>query len=77
MEELQVKTKGSGPNSCQLFVCATVLVIELNYVTNFLSPRALLRSSNPTPRAIIADSTTSLKYQKRQNKNIQLKDHLQ
>ena len=30
--------------------------------------------SNPTPRAIIADSTTSLKYQNRENNYIQLKD---
>ncbi len=30
--------------------------------------------SNPTPRAIIADSTTSLKYQNRENHYIQLKD---
>ena len=30
--------------------------------------------SSPTPGALLADSTTSLKYQKRQNKNIQLKD---
>ena len=30
--------------------------------------------SNPTPRAKLADSTISLKYQKRQNKNFQLRD---
>ncbi len=30
--------------------------------------------SNPTPRAIIEDSTTSLKYQNRENNYIQLKD---
>jgi hypothetical protein len=30
--------------------------------------------SSPTPGALLADSTTSLKYQSRQNKNIQLKD---
>jgi integrase len=30
--------------------------------------------SSPTPGALLADSTISLKYQKRQNKNIQLED---
>jgi hypothetical protein len=30
--------------------------------------------SNPTPRAKLVESTISLKYQKRQNKNIQLRD---
>jgi hypothetical protein len=30
--------------------------------------------SSPTPGALLADSTTSLKYQKKQNKNIQLED---
>jgi hypothetical protein len=30
--------------------------------------------SSPTPGAILVDSTTSLKYQNKQNKNIQLKD---
>ncbi len=30
--------------------------------------------SSPTPGALLADSTTYLKYQKEQNKNIQLKD---
>lgn len=30
--------------------------------------------SSPTPGVIIADSTNSLKYQNRENKNIQLKD---
>jgi len=30
--------------------------------------------SSPTPGALLADSTTSLKYLKRQNNNSQLKD---
>jgi hypothetical protein len=33
-----------------------------------------LVGSNPTPRAKLADSTNSLKYQKKQKRNIQLKD---
>ena len=39
-----------------------------------MNPQVAPKGSSPTPGALLADSTISLKYQKRQNKNIQLED---
>lgn len=38
-------------------------------INSIINPQAAAKGSSPTPGALLADSTTSLKYHNKQNKN--------